>query len=251
MPPPELNSALLRILERSFANLAGADAVIDAGELQRALGFAPSTSRGGSSPSSIGTATALIRRDEFLEGVRKLVLGSPRDRLLFAFRLHDHDGDGSLDRLDLVRMITLALAEDDVSAHDAYVERLVAALLSEADANRDGRISFEEFESALGRHPRLLDQMTRDEARWLAPNEDLLARLEEGRGGELPRSPLLEAGWSPGLRRRGLGSRQRRALHPRNAPEAARVAQRSISYRRWAGPRRAPSSSTARSFSFR
>jgi NADPH oxidase 5 len=196
-PPPELNSALLRILERSFANLAGADAVIDAGELQRALGLRAEYLARRVFAVFDRDSDGVIRRDEFLEGVRKLVLGPPRDRLFFAFRLHDHDGDGSLDRLDLVRMITLALAEDDVNAHDAYVERMVAALLSRVDTNRDGRISFEEFESALGRHPRLLEQMTRDEARWLAPNEDLLARLEEGRGSELQRAPLLEAGWRP------------------------------------------------------
>jgi NADPH oxidase 5 len=198
MPPPsDPNSALLQTLERSFAHLAGEDAVIDVKELQRALGLrAEYLARRVMSLFDLD-GDGVIRREEFFEGVRKLLLGAPRDRLLFAFRLHDHDGDGSLDRADLVRMVTLALAEDDVNAHDTYVQRLVASLVSAADANGDGRISFEEFEIALGRHPRLLDQMTRDEARWIAPNEDLLARLEEARGGTPQHSPRLEAGWGP------------------------------------------------------
>ncbi len=200
MPPSsDLDAALLQILERSFANLAGADAVIDVKELQRAIGLrAEYLARRVLSIFDLD-GDGLIGREEFLEGVRKLVFGSPRDRLFFAFRLHDHDGDGTLDRLDLVRMATLALAEDDVNAHDAYVQRLVAALLSHADADGDGRISFEEFEAALGRHPRLLDQMTRDEARWLAPNEDLLARLEEARGAHPEPSVRREARWGPAL----------------------------------------------------
>ncbi len=194
-PPPD--SALLQTLERAFAHLAGADAVIDVKELQRALGLQTEYLARRVMSGFDLDGDGVIRRDEFLEGVRMLVLGSPRDRLLFAFRVHDGNGDGGLDRLELTRMVTLALAEDDVLAQDAQVDRLVAALLSAADTNRDGRVSFEELEVAVSRHPRLLERMTRDEARWIAPNEDLLARIEEAREGGRRRGPVLESGWAP------------------------------------------------------
>jgi predicted ferric reductase/Ca2+-binding EF-hand superfamily protein len=198
-PSPEPTSALLRIMERSFANLASSDGAIDAGGLKQALGLRAEYLARRILALFDLDGDGFIRRDEFLEGVRKLVLGTVRDKLSFAFRLHDHDGDGSLDRLDLTRMVTLALAEDDVSVPGAKVERLVTALLSEADSNGDGRISFEEFEAAVGRHPHLLDQMTRDEARWLCPNEDLLARAEEGHGGPPARSTWSQAGFRPAV----------------------------------------------------
>lgn len=194
---PANDSELLRVLERSFAELAGGDAVIDAGELQRALGLRSAALAQRVMSLFDVNGDGVVQWTEFLAGVRELVLGPPRDRLRFAFRLHDEDGDGNLNRDELVRMVTLALAEDDVRAKDAQVQRLVSGLLSAVDADGDGRISFPEFERGVGRHPGLLDQMTRDEARWIAPNEDLLARLQEARAGAPPRSLRPDVGWAP------------------------------------------------------
>jgi len=195
--PSQPSPALLQTLERAFAHLAGGDAAIDVKELQHALGLRTEYLARRVLSAFDLDGDGVIRRDEFLEGVRKLLLGSPQDLLQFAFRLHDGDGDGSLDRLELTRMVTLALAEDDVTAEGAQVDRLVAALLQAADTNRDGRLSFQELEAAVGRRPHLLAQMTRDAARWIAPNEDLLERVDEARGGATPRGPMLESGWAP------------------------------------------------------
>jgi len=189
--------SIVAVLDRAFAHLAGKDAVIDVHELQRALGIEAEYLARRVMAGFDTDGDGLIRRDEFIEGARRLVMGPPRDRLVFAFRVHDHDGDGALDRTDLVRMITLALAEDDVRADEARVERLVSALLAAVDTNRDGRVSFEELEAGVGRHPHLLEQMTRDEARWLVPNEDLLARIDAARGGRGSSGALLEHGWLP------------------------------------------------------
>ena len=197
MASHEMDTALVRSLERSFAHLAGDDAVIDVKELQRALGLRAEYLARRVLSVFDQDGDGVIRREEFLAGVRKLAFGSPEERLHFAFRMHDHDGDGALDRVDLVRMVTLALAEDDVSTSEAQVERLVSALLSGADSDGDGRLSFAEFEACVRRHPHLLDQMTRDEARWMAPNEELLARLEVLRGGAPRRARWPAAGWAP------------------------------------------------------
>ncbi|MGH7297992.1 MAG: EF-hand domain-containing protein [Polyangiaceae bacterium] len=190
--------SLLEVLDRAFSHLAGADAVIDVQALQRALGLRSEYLARRVLAGFDTDGDGVIRRDEFLEGVRRLVLGAPADRLLFAFRVHDQDGDGTLDRPDLTRMITLALAEDDVRPHGRRVERLVAALLAAVDSNHNGRISFPELEAAVARHPHLLAQMTRDEARWLVPSEDLLARVESARGHvRAAQGSWIEQGWRP------------------------------------------------------
>lgn len=189
-------SSIVAVLDRAFAHLAGGDAAIDVHELQRALGIRAEYLARRVMAAFDTDGDGVIRRDEFIEGARRLVMGAPRERLLFAFRVHDQDGDGALDRLDLVRMITLALAEDDVRTDEARVERLVSVLLAEVDTNRDGRVSFDELEAGIGRHPHLLEHMTRDEARWLVPNEDLLARVESARAGSASRA-RAEHGWLP------------------------------------------------------
>jgi predicted ferric reductase/Ca2+-binding EF-hand superfamily protein len=178
-----IDERLLATLDRAFAAHAGGAARIDAAGLQKALGLRGEylARRMLALFDSDGDGT--IDREEFLRGVRAIVFGSDADKLSFAFRLHDHDGDGSIDASELRRMITLGLVEDDVTIADSEVDRLTALLLREADTNGDGRLSLAEFEAALGRHPTLLEQMTRSEARWIAPNEDLLARAGEAREG--------------------------------------------------------------------
>jgi predicted ferric reductase/Ca2+-binding EF-hand superfamily protein len=121
-----------------------------------------------------------ISRDEFLTGVRALLLGTDREKLEFAFRLHDHDGDGFLDREEIYRMIALSLAESEVSERLSQPPSdLAAALLADADTNHDGRVSFAELEAVVRRRPELLGRMTRSEAIWIAPNEELLLALDE------------------------------------------------------------------------
>ncbi|MFZ8444683.1 hypothetical protein ACO1NI_14065, partial [Staphylococcus aureus] len=56
------------------------------------------------------------------------------------------------------------------------------ALMTAADTDRDGRLSFDEFSAIVETRPELLAKMTRSEAMWIAPSEELLARLETGGG---------------------------------------------------------------------
>ncbi len=197
--PSEIDSALLKKLERSFARLAGADAVIDPGELQAALGLKSEylAKRVFSLFDTNGSGT--IDREEFLSAVKKLVLGTPQEKLLFAFRLMDHDGDGTLDRSELLRMVTLSLAESTVVARDTQPpEQLVAALLHAADANKDGRVSFDELSAVMQKHPDLLWRMTRSEATWIAPNEDLFEGVGAwGKGQRSGMGQMLATGAAP------------------------------------------------------
>jgi predicted ferric reductase/Ca2+-binding EF-hand superfamily protein len=196
--PASVDGRLLATIERAFARIAGADAVIDVKELQKALGLRSEYLARRVLAGFDLNGDGVIARDEFLEGVRKLIAGSDREKLMFAFRVHDHDGDGALSREELYRMVAVSLSESDVADRPSHSAQGVAGtLFAAADVNRDGRISFAEFEAVVRKHPAVLQKMTRSEAQWIAPNEDILARLD---GSTAPRSgSFFENGWGPPL----------------------------------------------------
>ena len=196
LDPLLVDSRLLSLLEKAFAGHAGTDALIDAAELQKALGLRSSYLAGRVLAAFDRNGDGVIAKDEFIEGVRQLVFGDARHRLWFAFRLHDHDGDGFIDETEMLRMISIALAEGEINERPsqpaAYLTRVLFAAV---DTNRDGRLSFDEFASAVERRPELLRQMTRSEAIWLAPNEALLAYIVAAQEGAAA-SPGFAHGWS-------------------------------------------------------
>lgn len=193
--PTTVDARLIATIERSFARVAGADGLIDVKELQAALGLRSEYLARRVLAAFDLNADGVIAKHEFMEGVRKLIAGTDQEKLLFAFRVHDHDGDGTLSREELYRMIAMSLSESDVSDRPTQSSHAVAhTLFAAADLNRDGRISFQEFEAVVRKYPAVLQSMTRSEAQWIAPNEDLLARLDGGPG---PRSSLFEDGWAP------------------------------------------------------
>jgi predicted ferric reductase/Ca2+-binding EF-hand superfamily protein len=194
--PVTVDARLIATLERSFARIAGADGVINVKELQGALGLRSEYLARRVLAGFDLNADGVITKDEFMEGVRKLIAGSDQEKLMFAFRVHDHDGDGSLSRDELYRMVAMSLSESDVSDRPTQSSHAVAStLFVAADKNRDGRIDFKEFEAIVRKYPAVLRSMTRSEAQWIAPNEDILARID-GTPSAL-RSTFLENGWGP------------------------------------------------------
>lgn len=172
-----VDQRLITALSRAFGAHAGPDRMIDAEDLRKALGLRSEYLAKRLLRRFDRDGDGVVRRDDFLDGVQRLVLGSDADKLRFAFQLHDHDDDGSIDLTELDRMITLALAESGIEPRRASAPSLARALLAEADTDRDGRLSLAEFEAVVRKHPQILERMTRSEALWIVPSEDLLARL--------------------------------------------------------------------------
>ena len=199
--PPPLDADLLALLQRAFARHAGGEQVITPQALQKALGLRSEYLARRIFAQFDTNGDGAIDKAEFLEGARARVFGSDREKLLFVFRVHDHDGDGSLSRDELLRMLSIAIAESEVVERATQPpEQLAKVLFAMADTNRDGRITFDEFEAVMRKRPELLRKMTRSEAIWIAPNEELLARLEDRTTSKGSRfSALAEGGWGPAI----------------------------------------------------
>ncbi len=200
--PPPLDADLLAVLERAFKHHAGGEPHITPRTLQKALGLRSDYLARRIFDQFDANHDGAVDKGEFLRAVQALVFGSDREKLLFAFRVHDHDGDGGLSPDELLRMLSIAMAESNVVERATQPpEQLARALFAAADTNRDGRITFDEFEAVMLKRPELLRKMTRSEAIWIAPNEDLLVWLEDRTRPRAPRAPLgaSERGWGPRL----------------------------------------------------
>ena len=167
----KLDRRIASVLERCFKRLSGRDSHIDAHELGRALDLESEYLTQRILRVLDKNDDGLIDREEFLGSVRTLLFGSAAERLLLAFRIHDLDGDQALDRAELEHMIALGLGEDSLDAPRSEVGRLADLLMSSVDRDRNGRISFREFEAAVSKHATVLEQIGQSGLIWLAPDE--------------------------------------------------------------------------------
>jgi NAD(P)H-flavin reductase/Ca2+-binding EF-hand superfamily protein len=178
--PPSLNESVLLVLNRSFSSHAGPDSQLDVGGLASALHVRNSYLAERMLLAFDRDRDGVVNRAEFLLGVRKLVFGTTRDKLRFAFQIHDLNGDDALDRSEVLMMIRLSLLEEQALPDSRFdPAHLTELLFSAADQDGDGRLSFEDFEALVAKHPELMKTVTQSEARWIAPDADLLARRKE------------------------------------------------------------------------
>jgi predicted ferric reductase len=180
--PLPLDADLLGLIHQAFAELAGPDSRLDAKKLKRSLEVKNVFIAERVLAVFDKNRDGLVSRVEFVRGVPRLLFGSTLDKLRFVFRLHDLNTDGVIDGDELTRMLELGLSEDDVPARPEVVRRLGELLLSAADANHDGRLSFREFETIAARHPEATALISRSEANWIAPHGELTAKHGAGPG---------------------------------------------------------------------
>jgi NADPH oxidase 5 len=176
LPPPD--EKLLEALEVALRDPSGADRRLGADTIAGLLGLRSHDLARRIVRVLGGDVDGTIGADALLAGVKRLLYGGSAEKRRFAFRIHDLDGDGELDRSELARMIAIGCAEDDVAVREAVPDRLAATLLRDCDRTRDGRISLDEFSAALDRHPRVAAAIEKSGARWLAVSEDAADRLE-------------------------------------------------------------------------
>src|SRR6187399_434715 len=204
-PVHPLDAALVKLLEKAFKRHAGQDQMLDAGELRDALGLGDvflakrllrvltdsATSQGDRRTSP------MVTRAEFVERIALLVSGDVEHKLRFAFCIHDLNGDGYIQREELLRMMTACLAEevsldegrprkeDPVVAERRRreqredAEKLTQVLLDAVDHNDDARLPYEEFAGEVCKHSGLFELITRSEAHWILPQSDLLSPFRE------------------------------------------------------------------------
>ncbi|EPY33482.1 protein phosphatase 3, regulatory subunit [Strigomonas culicis] len=81
---------------------------------------------------------------DFVKAVSILSTHSPREeKLRFTFKMYDIDGDGKISNKDLYETLRIMVG---ANLTGVQLQQIVDKTFIEADADRDGYITFEEFE---------------------------------------------------------------------------------------------------------
>jgi serine/threonine-protein phosphatase 2B regulatory subunit len=90
------------------------------------------------------------RNVDFREFVKALAIFSndveKREKLHFTFKMYDIDGDGKISNKDLFLTLQVMVG---TNLSDIQLQQIVDKTFIEADLDRDGYISFEEFEKIV------------------------------------------------------------------------------------------------------
>jgi len=85
---------------------------------------------------------------EFIEGVSQFsVKGDKLSKLRFAFKIYDIDGDGYISNGELFQVLKMMVGNN---LKDTQLQQIVDKTIINADADGDGKISFEEFCTVVG-----------------------------------------------------------------------------------------------------
>lgn len=161
------SSAFLTDIEIRFKAFAGADEIIDRAELQAGLEL--------NDAAYADRIFRLVDRDgsgditvwEFIEFAKILVEGSDDEKLRIIFDLHDLNGDGTIDPMELTDILDRSLNEHSLDIPDRKLRALSEALFRTVDTDGSGAISFAEFRACIDGHPALKKQMIDTAATWL------------------------------------------------------------------------------------
>eukprot|EP00817_Percolomonadidae_sp_ATCC50343_P006419 CAMPEP_0117428876 /NCGR_PEP_ID=MMETSP0758-20121206/8488_1 /TAXON_ID=63605 /ORGANISM="Percolomonas cosmopolitus, Strain AE-1 (ATCC 50343)" /LENGTH=167 /DNA_ID=CAMNT_0005215479 /DNA_START=26 /DNA_END=525 /DNA_ORIENTATION=+ len=75
--------------------------------------------------------------------------GDKHEKLEFAFKIYDQDGDGFISKIELFNVLKMMVG-DNLS--DIQLQQIVDKTIEDADVDNTGKISFSEFAKSLSHH---------------------------------------------------------------------------------------------------
>tara|TARA_B100000767_G_scaffold255125_1_gene261064 strand:+ start:1075 stop:2556 length:1482 start_codon:yes stop_codon:yes gene_type:complete len=114
-----------------------------------------------------------IDHDEFLSTIEEIISGTKDAKIRFAFKLHDLDGSGFIDKNELTVLISQSFVQNNLDYDDFQLKLLVDEFFEKADKDKNGSIDIDEFLNIAIEFPDFIEGFAVNPIRWLAHNESL------------------------------------------------------------------------------
>ncbi|KAL1353461.1 calcineurin B-like protein 10 isoform X2 [Arachis ipaensis] len=106
-------------------------------------------------------SNGVIEFDEFVHTLSIFHPYAPlEEKIDYAFKLYDIRKSGFIEREELKQMVKAMLMESDMNLSDDLLEAIVDKTIADADKDRDGKISKEDWKVFVSRNPSILKNMT-------------------------------------------------------------------------------------------
>jgi Ca2+-binding EF-hand superfamily protein len=89
---------------------------------------------------------------EFISAIGIMSNGSQQDKLRFVFQMYDADGNGTLDKEEVLQIFKVTSSLKGTYVPLPQLKRMVEDTFKEIDLNNDGHLDFNEFELAIKRN---------------------------------------------------------------------------------------------------
>ncbi|KAI8869467.1 neuronal calcium sensor 1b [Ramicandelaber brevisporus] len=102
----------------------------------------------------------VINFDEFIKALSITSRGSDEEKLQWVFKLYDIDGDNYITRDEMTKIVdaiySMVSTMVDLPEEESTVEKRVDKIFETMDKNKDGKLTFEEFQEGAKKDPAIL-----------------------------------------------------------------------------------------------
>uniref|UniRef100_A0A2C9KFB3 NADPH oxidase 5 n=1 Tax=Biomphalaria glabrata TaxID=6526 RepID=A0A2C9KFB3_BIOGL len=91
--------------------------------------------------------------------LRSLVFGNQTEKIRFLFNIYNIRGTGKIGKSEINQVLKSCVIESKLQMSEDNIQALTDALISAADKDKDGKISFEELKSLVEAHPTIANNL--------------------------------------------------------------------------------------------